>query len=267
MKRIKSVQEIKDIEFEVMKYVNETSKKLGIQCFLSGGTLLGAIRHKGFIPWDDDVDLMLKRQDYHRLIDAINRDTRSPYKALTYRTDSQYYYPFAKVVDTRTGISENVRMPISTVGIGVDIFPIDGLPKSEVKQKRHFSIIGFLRKYYEYVYKINSDTRPMNKAHEWMYRTFLRTLSRLINSIAVRHSFDGSSLVAVSVWGYGLKERIARSRMNRAVTVEFEKEEFFAPLGYDNYLRNLYGNYMQLPPKAKQHAGHNVTAWYREGAR
>lgn len=263
MRRIKSIQEFKDIEFTVLKYVNEISKKHGIKCYLAGGTLLGAIRHKGFIPWDDDVDLMLPRKDYDKLIKAINEEQSSPYKVLTYKTDSQYYYPFAKVIDTRTKLVEHVKLPIENSGLGVDLFPIDGVPDTAEKTAKYFRTVGKIREVFHSLYEIG-DVKKSNKVVIYINREFLRVLSRILDRLALAHPFDQSKNVSVSVWGYGAREVIAKSKIMKGTEVEFEKEIFMAPIGYETYLKNLYGDYMKLPPKSKQHPEHNASAWYKK---
>lgn len=119
------INELKRIEINILDYVADFCNKNGITYYLDGGTLLGAIRHKGFIPWDDDIDIAMPRKDYDRFVHMCLDDSR--YKILSYETDEKYIYSFAKVVDSYTKLKEWGTAEYEQLGVYIDVFPIDAL--------------------------------------------------------------------------------------------------------------------------------------------
>ncbi len=122
-----TLEEMKGIELNILKQIHELCISQGFRYFLIGGTLLGAVRHKGFIPWDDDIDIGMPRSDYERFIEYCSSN-EVPFKLVCNKTDPNYGYLFAKAVDRNTVlIEENANKDGAELGIYVDIFPIDGL--------------------------------------------------------------------------------------------------------------------------------------------
>ncbi|MCR5269280.1 MAG: LicD family protein [Lachnospiraceae bacterium] len=262
MRTIRSVTEYKQIILEAMIYIEDVCRKNGIYCYLAGGTMLGSVRHKGFIPWDDDADMIILRADYNRLIDLINRD-ESPYRALTVWNDRDYYYPFCKVVDTRTYLEEGNKLPIRGDGVCVDLFPLDHLPADKHKIVRLFYAQGKLRELYDRRFQI-SDHAAANPVYAAYVRWYLRSFAKLIDRTAQILSHETPAYAACSVWGYGIKEVMPLEGVQKAKRTVFEGHEFKMPAAYRIYLSRLYGDYMTPPPKAKQHNEHMARAWWRD---
>lgn len=258
---INSKKEVMEIEFAIMKYIKKVCEENNLTYFLGGGTLLGAIRHNGFIPWDDDIDLMLPRNDYKKLINIINNDN-SKFYVMTYK-DKKYYYPFARVIDTKTILKESSNIDIKGMGIYVDLFPIDGLPK----QKIYINIIfNFMYKYWIFFNSyINLDGKNIeNKLYINIKIFFIRKINCIINFLLSNLSFENSKYVACVIGIYGKKEIVPKKVMQKGKKVYFEGEYFIAPKGYKIYLKRHYGDYMKLPPKSKQKTNHSYLAWYKE---
>ncbi len=261
MKTIHTSDEYRKRMLQVMEYVDRVCREQGWNCFLSGGTLLGAVRHKGFIPWDDDVDMMMMRADYEKLTNYINSDD-SLYYVMRISTDKEYYYPFAKIVDTRTYLTEDDRLPVKKAGVGLDLFPIEFLPENRKKIVRQFHLQKILRSIYDNTVCVSRkviDRRVLN----WTYRKCLRLLAFLMEYNAKKFRLQSSKRNACVAWGYFTKEIVPAQVMAAAVDVEFEGRTFMAPVGYDKYLSRLYGDYMTPPPKAKRHNEHRAKAWIR----
>lgn len=262
MRSIKNVEEFKQIILDTMIYVEDVCEKNGIACFLAGGTMLGSVRHKGFIPWDDDADMIILREEYNRLIELINKDN-SHYRALTIQNDKDYYYPFCKIVDTRTYLEEGNKLPISSEGVCVDLFPLDYLPGNKKAVYRLFHIQKRLRGLYDRRFQVTRQSGS-DQVYMMYARSYLRFFARLINWTAQVYAKKTPAYVACSVWGYGIKEVIPVKGVKKSKRAIFEGHDFKMPIAYKLYLSRLYGDYMTPPPKAKQHNEHLARAWWRE---
>ena len=120
---IMTLDEVKQVELEILEYVDKICKENNIQYSLAYGTMLGAVRHKGFIPWDDDIDILLKREEYEKLLRILYSKTDEKYQVFSLK-DEGYWYSYAKVTDTRTIIVEKNDRNMKEC-VYIDIFPID----------------------------------------------------------------------------------------------------------------------------------------------
>lgn len=262
-----NIEELKKTELDIAIYVDDFCRKNGIQYSLGGGTLLGAVRHKGFIPWDDDIDLNMTRDNYERFIDLFSREN-GRYRLVTYKTNPQYKYLFAKVVDTQTCLIEDHNFPVEEMGVFVDIFPIDSLADTKeaaaeklkkVKFKRFLCVAACWKHFY-----INHNRNTIRQLPRFAF--FL--LSRFINVqkanewIEQQFPFDESKKYWGCVCGsYEEREIMEREVFTQYIDMEFEGHKFMGIKNYDIYLSNLYHDYMKLPPKEKQVAHHTFVAY------
>lgn len=265
-----SIDECKKIQLSILEHIDLVCKTNNIKYFLCGGSLLGAIRHKGYIPWDDDIDIMLLRNDYNRLVELLEKDDR--YKYFSHINTNDYNYPFAKVLDTQTYIIEkHADHKIEGLGINVDLFPIDGLPNNEKDRREHYRKILKIRNYY---YFSLSDSCPSSsnvfkkniKKIVWLYarkRGWKYWLNKLI-VLAEKFEVSTSEYVGCLVAGYGERETYHKSIYDEQLIVPFEEYKFAIPQGYDEYLSCLYGNYMELPPEDKRVTRHDFVAYKKE---
>lgn len=261
-KRI-SAQDVKDIEINILDYIDSICKKHHIEYFLGYGTLLGAIRHKGFIPWDDDIDICMKRKDYEKFISVFSIEKDEPYKLLHSSMDKTYFYEFAKVVDVRTKVYGVGVNDIPNEGVWVDIFPLDAVSKHQKLQRFLIQICM--------VFRIMSVYKkfPAHKRSYLFYPLWL--IARLVGFKLPLKISDWLSKLGTNegIIGYiaamsttGSKYCSPASWFKETVEVDFEGKKYPAPKAYHDYLKSKYGDYMKLPPENKR-VGHPVEAYWR----
>lgn len=264
MIRVIGFDEIKKIELDILIYIRMLCEENNLRYYLAYGTLLGAIRHKGFIPWDDDIDIYMPRNDYEQFI-QLCKQQKGNYDVISCDYDKEYYYEFAKVVDNRTKLQEYGIKPIQDLGVYVDIFPLDGLPR---KYKLHIKILWVLvklRALSTYVKIPVKNTRYRSVLQ--LICMFLRKMNsvriaRLINKIARKYNYDSARYVACAVSSAGIAGVFEKTLFENKVKVAFENEMFDAPGSWEDYLHKSYGDFMQLPPLEKQTTHHFFDAYW-----
>lgn len=268
------LSELKGIQINILKYVKEICNEYGLRYYLCGGTLLGAIRHKGFIPWDDDIDIFMPIDDYKKFIELFNKnkiDSKN-YVLLDPYYTKDYYYFFSKLSDKRTILIENNRPRIENLGVNIDIFPICGLPN---KKEERTLFINSLKENYNKFFKTNDVLwNHANNKSKKIIKTIVRYPYYLLNknkniknkvlNMMEEYPFDSSELVAFYFTIYSIDKEITRREVySKAIDVKFEDDYFSAAIGYDEYLTNLYGDYMKLPPVEKRVTHHDFKAYWR----
>lgn len=260
MKEI-NIEESKQIQVKILSYVDMICRKHQIKYSLYGGTLIGAIRHKGFIPWDDDIDIIMPREDYKRLIQVF--DNNGIYVLHSLENDKDYESPYAKVEDSRTLLEENSTT--KNYGIAIDIFPCDYVGDTKQDAIRFVKRREIIRKLYLSKLVIPSHR---NKWYKRIAIVLFKTLLVCVNirSIAVLRSNMAQkinertkySADVVLASNYGIKEIIPTDMFDHLIQVEFEGLNFYAFEKYHIYLSSVFGNYMQLPPEDKRKSPHTI---------
>lgn len=261
------LEQMKSIQVGILDKVAEFCDKNHLRYYLSSGTLIGAIRHKGFIPWDDDVDLYMLRDDYEKFIRVFNGFDDN-FRVLSLLNVSKYPYSAAKVEDCRTILIEKFDYPID-IGISIDIFPIDGVPDDIKLRKAYFSKIGRIRRL----------ILLKNLAVDFKARSLFKNIVLYVSKIlliakradklikklenTIDKNNNNSTYVCNLVMGNGYGTEYLRSTMNDTCEVEFEGKMYKTMVGYDEYLRKTYGDYMQLPPVEKRVTHHFFKAYWK----
>lgn len=265
------ISEIKTLSFEVLCAVCEVCEAHGLSYSLTGGTLLGAVRHKGFIPWDDDIDIMLPRPDYDRLIEIVKEGDYGFNLFAEEICGEDYGYPFAKACHKDTVIEER-KMHHSNIQLGVyiDIFPVDGMGRYYKLAKIRCMMFRIL-----HGMKISSNWTRFRKSkkRKWYYEPFRymcylvskllsrNFIDRKINCFVRKKDFNESKYAGRYVGDYGWKEIMPKALFESTVKLEFENKYFHAIEDYHTFLSSLYGDYMTLPPKEKQVTHHEFDAY------
>ena len=267
MNRLK-IEEIHSILLDILSYVDSYCRKNNLRYSLGGGTLLGAVRHKGFIPWDDDVDIMMPRPDYDRFVSDFNSSNDSPYRCIYNVNDSQAHYVslFAKVHDTRTVSVESEEAVRFRFGINIDIFPIDGMPEDTREAKRHIKSCNSIK--HRIVmnqtpvaqrYKGNYSLLKMLYSHIFKVGYWLKKCDRLLR----KYDFETSAFAGAVIGRYRMKERYPKTLFEEYCELPFEDKRFMAISGYDLYLSQHYSDYMKLPP-LKDRLNHSLEAYWKD---
>ena len=262
----------KKIMIDIMIKVDEFCNKNNINYFLADGTMIGAARHKGFIPWDDDIDIMMPRSDYEFFIKAFPGSYENLALASPYDESPMYYY--AKVYDKRTiKIEELVYGTHKPLGIDIDVFPIDGEPDNyDVFMRDYYRRKKILGRYCRIVaLRTNKECsfkqKVKNVVAEIWKKTIAPDIKTLIdeyNCIAKKYNYDNSNYVGeISVYG-GKTSRHKKEIFNGYTLIEFEGHKFRAPLDYKTYLTDKYGDYMKLPPESERVTHHNYKAYWKD---
>jgi len=260
------IEGLKRIEMEILSYIDAICRKHGLRYSLCGGSLLGAVRHGGFIPWDDDIDIFLPRPDYEKLIELVFAE-KGRYGVLTCFNNESYFLPFAKIVDTCTTMKESYPRTIQGYGVYVDVFPEDGVPSDLKRRKRFWNQMRIFKRLNSMVYqkRAKGETAGKRAFRMCMYYVFklfpANLLAKKLNKMAMQYPFEKSETIAVSLFGYGQREEQPRALFDIIVDMPFENHTYRAVAGYDGYLRGIYGDYMKLPPKEQQVAKHQFEAY------
>lgn len=257
-KRPVTLEEMREIQLRILDSVHEFCVERGLRYSLGGGTLLGAVRHKGYIPWDDDIDIMLPRPDYERFLREYP-GTHEHYAIQHYKNDPQCTLLFAKIYDDRTVLEEVMLRN----GVYIDVFPIDGLPdESQLDQ--------YLEQYNDIVGKIWMSTKrygmPLKDLlkyyiFKFKYPSRMKYILELERFLAA-YPFETSDCTGAITGIYARKEHMPAYTFKKYIKLPFEGKSYMAIADYDAYLTKHYGNYMELPPVEKR-VTHKFHAWWK----
>lgn len=270
MKELK-LEEVQGIALHILCDFDKFCQEHSLRYSLGGGSLLGAIRHEGFIPWDDDIDLMMPRPDYERFIE-LTEENELPFVCLSNKNTKGYDDLFCKLSDKETLIVDDSNNLLYNIGVSIDIFPIDGLGETKeialknfasTKLKRELLIAARWKKFFR------SRTRPV-----WVepIRLGMFILSRFVNKERLSKEIDKkiqkidfeSSRFAGCVSGvYREKEIMETKVFQNYIEIPFEGKRFKSIENYHDYLEQHYGDYMKLPSKEKQ-VSHHTAKFYRK---
>lgn len=251
---------LKQIEKENLKAFIEICEKLNLRYYLLGGTLLGAVRHKGFIPWDDDIDVGMPRQDYEVFLEKGQELLPEHLFIQTIFTDPQYPHCFAKIRNNNTTFVEssmcNRKM---NHGVYIDIFPLDYYPEDEKASRKLDRKKKYFNRRVACSFYFPEKETFKYKLVSFLMKVMFPSLNKVLRKRdALYKSAAESELLANHGGAWGKKEIVPKSWYGEGTELQFEGLTVIGPKEYDKWLTQVYGDYMQLPPEEKR-VGHHYT--------
>lgn len=260
-------KELKSLQLKILNVVVDFCDRHDIKYWLDFGTLLGSVRHGGYIPWDDDIDLGMLRKDYDKFINMFNGENER-YQVKSFETDNNFYYAFAKVLDTKTVLYEPDRKNGVKLCVNIDIFPYDTAPDKKsawkmIKKRDRLNIFEVARRH---------SGRARGSFIRRMAVSCLKAAVKVFppdyfikRIVKNAKKFKGEEFGYVTDFSGNDANFICEKNLYDEMMVgKFESGNYKIPKEYDTVLRKIYGDYMILPPAEKRVTHHKYEAYYLE---
>ncbi len=257
MEKDLELEEVKKIELELLKYFLEICNRHNLKYYLVAGTCLGAVRHQGFIPWDDDIDVGMPRKDYEKFLEIAQAELPEHIFLQTGKTDPDYPLNYAKLRNSNTTFWEtSYKYMKVNEGIFLDIFPYDGTSNAKIfKLKKSFYEKNILLAFH------------MPSCDGSFKRRFIKRFARIFfgkyqkfrdkrDKLLKKNEYEKCDIVADYAGTWGDDEICPKVYFGNGTMAKFEGLDVVIPENYDAYLKSLYGDYMQLPPEEARHPHH-----------
>lgn len=267
-----SSAELRKIQLDILTAIDEYCSLNHIRYSLAYGSLLGAVRHKGYIPWDDDIDIFVPRDDYERLMESFPEGYKGHYNIASLSRDPMYLYPFAKAYDNDTVLIEHVRDK-KNIGVNIDIFPIDNVPDVEQEWKKYDKKRRFNNSIFRLRFVRLKKSRSIWKNLVLIIINMLtfpitqRKWSERKNKNAQKYKMQPGKYCYDNCNGVYKIPRYKREWFEQFIRIPFEDREFMAIADYDECLTTTYGDYMTPPPVDKRQTKHSFNAYFKNNDR
>ena len=259
------MDETKQKCYKILLEIDRICKISGLKYYIYAGTLLGAVRHGGFIPWDDDIDIVMMREDYNRFPAACEKYLeKDKFVLQTIHSDPMGNNPWMKLHDKNTAFISGLRRDGAMEGINIDIFPVDNAPDDDIVLQKRAKYFDRMNPIYQWRFSAR------RKSVGWKMKIYQPLIHLIppLNEQKFKEAYDRKiqeynrqntkRVVYFSNRKY-MRKVIERSVFSDSVMLRFEDREFPAPIGWQQVLEGLYGkNYMQLPPKEQQVTVHGT---------
>ena len=256
--------ELRELQMQILDYVDSFCRENGINYTISGGTLLGAVRHGGFIPWDDDIDIQMLRKEYIRFTELWNRDkSRHPFVFVSIESGNNMGYPFGKVHNPKTVTLVN---GVERTGVFIDVFPVDDVRDERECSRRH----RIVRKMYSRMF---ASFALENKTASSLLRHLRYSIlacgksrqyyAEKVNQVAARQNGKGYKQVFELVSGFKCKYPIDKKIFMEYADISFENRTYMSVKDKDTYLTRTFGDYMTPPAKEQQKRDHSFIPYWK----
>lgn len=268
MEEVTDLRKLQMVELDILKKILLICKEYNIRNYMLGGTLLGAVRHKGFIPWDDDIDIGMPRPDYEKFIEIAKKILNAPYELQSAHQGNGHYY-YVRIVDHRVKLLRKVGINDATINAWIDIFPLDGVPKNGLKRKC-WNLCGtfaknlFICSEFSYLAGKEEKSRSLIKRFvRWSCKEFrlekiisTKYVCRLLDRILKSNDYE-TALSICNYCGYwGEREIFPKYIYDNSQMYQFEDIWLCGPTDYDFVCTQIYGDYMTPPAETdRNHHG------------
>lgn len=254
------IEKLHQIDLEIVKNVIKICEKYNLKYFMLGGTMLGAIRHGGFIPWDDDIDLGMPRKDYETFLEIAEKELPDYLQVVNYKNTPSYQYYITRIQDKNVKvIEERIGNDSKFTYASIDIFPIDGTPNNKLLRKLYFFRVLSHRALMSLYYKDSIDRKRkrgiIEKAFLWIMEKipFEKIIDpykekEKIDKLLSSQNVDTSKYIGNIMGAYRTREIVPKEWYGKGTKYKFEDIELNGFDKYHEYLRYTYGDYMELPP-------------------
>ena len=268
----------KKLLLDLLSWLSSFCEKNQIRWYCSYGTVLGAVRHKGFIPWDDDIDVMMPRPDYEQFLNLIESDKQDQVEVITCFNQKNYSNLHSKICLKNTTLIEMVNQPF-VEGLYVDVFPLDGCSRDEKVFRHQMKRIRRLSWAFEATsvpfslkttvkYLIEGHLHVLRSIPYYLIKPFLsrNRIIAQIEDLCKKNCYEKSEYVVSFFGSYGYNERLKKDWIGEGCKTSFESLQVIIPSDYHEYLTHYYNNYMELPPISKRQS-HHFVSYYNLDAR
>ena len=254
---------------DILKYFDAFCRRNGLRYSLSGGTMIGAVRHKGFIPWDDDADIMMPRPDYNRFLELFNAQSDGRYMVISHEIGrnggSWYIKCYSKVEDTTTVSIEEGLRGIAQFGLNIDIFPVDGVPDNPAEQKKFCNAVR------RYKRRVVLRQRPLWRlfqgpplAHLQSRLHSLEYWAKKCDDFMCTYDYDTAHYAGAIGGLHGVDEVHPKQVFEEYADYDFEGVKLMGIKDAHAYLSKIFGDYMQLPPERERSGKHKLLVYYKD---
>lgn len=265
--KIIDIEELKQVQLEILADVHQFCQKRNIRYSLAFGSLLGAVRHKGYIPWDDDIDIMMPRSDYENFLKWYGNER---YQVANSDTMDSYFLPYAKVYDTRTWVEEFMEYPME-YGVNIDVFPLDNLPdsddelKSFLQHKQLWNCLFELKRIKTTPQRLLLKNSILVLAHMLLYPVSIYSISKRMRKLSEKYADIPTRRIGiVAPSDNNIREIWDRRVFDEYTLLPFEGINVQVMKNYHQFLTAAYGDYKQLPPKEKRVSHHSFKAFWKD---